>query len=160
MKRGRWKKKAPSASVHVCVCVSMCRLAEEDIPPGTRPDFIPSDHVHPLFISPTHSPRCHNMIHSCPPPLLPSSFPIPSSQHHLSPNGPTTSTFGRLPDCWWGPLSRSWQWLNLIWQRRLTLQVGSTATGVYAKKKKMCIIMLHTLQWMKQPCSQTTNNSR
>lgn len=81
-------KRTPSASVHMSVSVP--RLAEGDIPPGTRPDFIPSDHVHPLFISPTHSPQCHNMIHSCPPPT-PSTPPPPPSPALPPPSKPRQS---------------------------------------------------------------------
>lgn len=47
-----------------------CPVWLREIPPRTLPDFIPSDHVHPLFISLTHSPRCRNMIPMSPPPIL------------------------------------------------------------------------------------------
>lgn len=104
------KKRTPSASVHVCVSVP--RLAEGDIPPGTRPDFIPSDHVHPLFISPTHSPRCHNMIHSCPPlrlPLPSPTLPPPSKpRQSLQPPPPLhLSLWSTIVDPdGWGSLSK------------------------------------------------------
>lgn len=59
-----------------------CLVWLREIPLRTQPGFIPSDHVHPLFIALTHSPRCRDMIpmsHHHPPP---SALTIPSHILH------------------------------------------------------------------------------
>lgn len=60
----------------------LCELVLSEIPPRTLPAFIPSDHVHPLFISLTHFPRCRDMIPMSSPTLNSDDPPLP---HPLPP---------------------------------------------------------------------------
>ena len=71
--------------VHMWACLFWLR----EIQPRTPPGFIPSDHVHPLFISLTHSPWCRNMIPMSSPTLSPDNPPLP---HH-------SSLYLGLPSC-------------------------------------------------------------
>lgn len=61
------------------VTFELRELVLSEIPPRTLPAFIPSDHVHPLFISLTHFPRCCDTIPMSSPSLISDDPSFPSS---------------------------------------------------------------------------------
>lgn len=63
-----------------------CLVWLREIAPRTLPGFIPSDHVHPLFIFLEHSPRCGDVIPMLPPPSAQQDLflPHPSAPLYLN----------------------------------------------------------------------------